>query len=92
MITAPVTVKNLLGLHARAANLLAQEASAFASAVTVEDPEANRTVDAKSIMQLLMMAAGQGSELILHIDGEDERLAADALVALFDNGFGEPCG
>lgn len=92
MITTPVTVKNLLGLHARAANLLAQQASAYVADVQLEDPTAGRTVDAKSIMQLLMMAAGQGSELILHIDGEDEKTAADALVALFDDGFGEPCG
>jgi phosphocarrier protein HPr len=43
-------------------------------------------------MQLLMMAAGQGSALVLHIDGEDEAAATEDLVALFDDGFGEPCG
>jgi phosphocarrier protein HPr len=92
MITTPVTVKNLLGLHARAANLLAQHASEFSAEVQLEDPTANRKVDAKSIMQLLMMAAGQGSELILHVEGEDEQAAAQSLIALFDDGFGEPCG
>ncbi len=92
MITAQVTVKNLLGLHARAANVLAQTASGFSASVTLEDPEAARSVDAKSIMQLLMMAAGQGSQLVLHIDGDDEQAAAASLVDLFDNGFGEPCG
>ena len=92
MITTPVTVKNLLGLHARAANVLAQRASSFSSVVELEDPTSQRKVDAKSIMQLLMMAAGQGSELILHISGDDQEDATKALTALFDDGFGEPCG
>ena len=92
MITTAVTVKNLLGLHARAANLLAQHASLYQAQVSLEDPNAERTVDAKSIMQLLMMAAGQGSALVLHIDGEDEAAATEDLVALFNDGFGEPCG
>jgi len=52
MITTPVTVRNLLGLHARAANVLAQEASLFSSVVELEDPSSQRKVDAKSIMQL----------------------------------------
>lgn len=92
MITTPVTVRNLLGLHARAANVLAQEASLFSSVIELEDPTTSRKVDAKSIMQLLMMAAGQGSELVLHITGDDQSEAAEALKALFDDGFGEPCG
>ncbi len=91
MITTPVTVKNLLGLHARAANVLAQQASLFSSVVELEDPTTGRRVDAKSIMQLLMMAAGQGSELVLHIVGDDQVEATDALTALFEDGFGEPC-
>ena len=62
MITTPVTIKNLLGLHARAANILAREASRFSSSVEIEDCARQRKIDAKSIMQLLMMAAGQGSE------------------------------
>jgi len=92
MISTPVTVKNLLGLHARAANLLAQQASAFSAQVTLEDPENGRQVDAKSIMQLLMMAAGQGSALVLHVEGEDAAEATRVLTALFNDGFGEPCG
>jgi len=91
MITTSVTVRNLLGLHARAANILAREASLFSSIIEVEDPTTSRKVDAKSIMQLLMMAAGQGSELILHIAGDDQVEATDALTALFENGFGESC-
>lgn len=92
MITTPVTVRNLLGLHARAANVLAKEASMFSSVVELEDPTTQRKVNAKSIMQLLMMAAGQGSELILLISGDDQDQASATLKALFDDGFGEPCG
>jgi phosphocarrier protein HPr len=91
MITTSVTVRNLLGLHARAANILAQEASLFSSIIEVEDPSTSRKVDAKSIMQLLMMAAGQGSELILHIAGDDQVEATETLKALFEDGFGESC-
>lgn len=91
MITTSVTVRNLLGLHARAANILAREASLFSSIIEVEDPSTSRKVDAKSIMQLLMMAAGQGSELILHIAGDDQIEATETLKALFEDGFGEPC-
>ena len=91
MITTPVTVRNLLGLHARAANVLSQQALLFSSVVELEDPTTGRRVDAKSIMQLLMMAAGQGSELVLHIVGDDQVEATDALTALFKDGFGEPC-
>ena len=43
------------------------------------------------LVQILMMAAGQGSELILHIDGTDQELAVAKLVELFARGFGEPC-
>ena len=91
MITTSVTVRNLLGLHARAANILAREASLFSSIIEVEDPSTSRKVDAKSIMQLLMMAASQGSELILHIAGDDQVEATETLKALFEDGFGEPC-
>ena len=63
----------------------------FSSIIEVEDPSTSRKVDAKSIMQLLMMAAGQGSELILHIAGDDQVEATETLKALFEDGFGEPC-
>ena len=91
MITTSVTVKNVLGLHARAANILAREASRFSSSIEIEDCENQRKIDAKSIMQLLMMAAGQGSELILHVSGDDQEKATESLKALFDAGFGEAC-
>lgn len=90
MIVTAVTVRNLLGLHARAANRLAAEACRFTSNVSLLDPEIGRRVDAKSIMQLLMMAAGQGTGLSLEVDGPDEQEASETLVALFADGFGEP--
>ena len=91
MITTPVTVKNLLGLHARAANILAREASRFSSSIEIEDCASQRKIDAKSIMQLLMIAAGQGSEFLLHVCGDDQEKATETLKALFEDGFGEPC-
>jgi phosphocarrier protein len=91
MTAYPVTIRNLLGLHARAANLLAREASAFESTIQLEDPATGRRVDAKSIMQLLMLAAGQGSALVLHLEGPDADTAASVLTELFASGFGEPC-
>ena len=91
MLSTAVTVRNLLGLHARAANILAATASKFASTIELEDQSTGRRVDAKSIMQILMIAAGQGSELILHIDGSDQESAVVQLVSLFAEGFGEQC-
>ncbi len=91
MIKTLVTVKNSLGLHARAANVLAKEASKFLSDIELEDPVTSKKFNVKSIMQLLIMAAGQGSELILHIEGTDQIEASKVLKALFNNGFGEPC-
>ena len=90
MIKTPVTIKNTLGLHARVANVLAREASEFSSDIELEDPVTSKKFNVKSIMQLLIMAAGQGSELILHVEGVDQIEASKVLKALFNNGFGEP--
>ena len=92
MIIRPVTVKNLLGLHARAANILAQSATKFKSKIELMDPISGRRADAKSIMQLLMLAAGNGTDLHLLIEGSDQDEGIATLTLLFDNGFGEPCG
>lgn len=92
MIETSVNVRNLLGLHARAANLLAREASQFSSMIELVDLSTGCKADGKSIMQLLILAAGKGSELILRIQGEDQVQAAKVLTALFNDGFGEPCG
>ena len=92
MIKTPVTIRNLMGLHARVANMLAQESAQFKSVIELEDPITAHISDAKSIMQLLMMGAGNGTELILRIHGEDQDQASKVLKALFHSGFGEPCG
>ena len=91
MVSAPVIVRNSLGLHARAANVLASVANEFIAKVELEDEFTGRRADAKSIMQLLMMAAGQGSKLVLHVDGSDQETAVKRIVDLFSNGFGESC-
>ncbi len=79
MICRPITIINKLGLHARATNKLVTTASRFDS----------REVDARNIMQVMMLAASQGTEVELAADGPDEQEAIDALVALIDDYFGE---
>ena len=87
MIRRDLTLTNRLGLHARAASKLVQTASGFDSAVWLERD--GRRVNAKSIMGVLLLAAPVGSELVLEVDGKDEADAADALVALVEDRFGE---
>lgn len=88
MITAPITIINKLGLHARAAAKLSALAGSFTSQIQIE--KAGRSVDCKSIMAVMMLAASKGTEVILHIDGADEVDALDALTALINNRFDEP--
>jgi len=83
--TLPVT--NRLGLHARATAKLVQLLSGFRSSATLA--ARGREVNAKSIMGVMLLAAGQGTEVILRVDGEDEAAAADAVAALFARKFDE---
>ena len=83
----PVTIVNRLGLHARAAAKLVTTASSFTS--EVELSKNGQTVNGKSIMGVMMLAASRGTELILITNGEDEIVAADTLEALITNRFGE---
>lgn len=87
MIREPITIINQLGLHARAAAKLVSTASEFSSSVRLakEDQE----VDGKSIMSVMMLAASRGTEIELIIEGEDEKDARNALVALIQDRFGE---
>ena len=80
-------IKNKLGLHARAANLIVQVASRFESDITVEKNgvEAN----GKSIMGLLLLAATQGTEIVVKARGHDADEALDALEKVVSDGFGE---
>ena len=87
MIQTQVTIVNKLGLHARAAAKFVGCASSFAS--TIKAGKAGNLVDGKSIMSVMMLAAGKGTELELHIDGKDEVAALVALTALIADRFGE---
>ena len=87
MITTDVTIVNKLGLHARAASRLVNCASGFAS--EIEIVRGTRSVNAKSIMGVLTLAAAVGTELVIEANGPDEQQALDALVALFNERFGE---
>jgi phosphocarrier protein HPr len=87
MIKTPITISNKLGLHARASAKLTKLAGSFKSEVFMS--RNGRRVNAKSIMGVMMLAAGLGSEVELEVDGEDEAAATQALVQLFEDKFGE---
>jgi phosphocarrier protein HPr len=87
VIEREVEICNALGLHARAAARFVRTASRFSSHVRVE--RGGRVMDGKSILGMLLLAATVGSRLRLLVDGEDEREALEALVALVADGFGE---
>jgi phosphocarrier protein len=87
MIQTQVTIINKLGLHARAAAKFVSCAAAFSSSIrTGKDGE---LVDGKSIMSIMMLAAGKGTVLDLQIDGSDEAAALEALQTLINNRFDE---
>jgi phosphotransferase system HPr (HPr) family protein len=82
-----VRICNPLGLHARAAARFVHTASRFRSRVTVSRD--GRSMDGKSILGILLLAAAQGAQLRLVAEGEDEAAAVDALATLVEGGFGE---
>lgn len=81
-----VVVSNPLGMHARPAMTFAETASKFTANVSVAKD--NETVDGKSIMQLLMLAATKGTKLRIEANGADAREAVNALKSLVESGFG----
>ena len=87
MIERELTVSNRLGLHARATAKLVQLLSGYQSNATLIAK--GREVNAKSIMGVMLLAAGQGTQVRLRVDGEDEAHVADAVAALFDRRFDE---
>ncbi|BBL22838.1 MULTISPECIES: HPr family phosphocarrier protein [Comamonas] len=87
MIQTTVTISNKLGLHARASAKLTKLAGSFPCEVWLSRGE--RRVNAKSIMGVMMLAAGLGAEVVLETDGEQEQQASDALLALINDKFGE---
>ena len=87
MIERETEIVNRLGLHARAAAKLVHTAGSFQSRVTVvKDGE---EVDAKSILGILLLAAGQGSQVIVRCEGQDEADALQAVTTLIANRFDE---
>ena len=87
MIKTSVTISNKLGLHARASAKLTKLAAGFRSDIHLS--RNGRRINAKSIMGVMMLAAGMGSELDLEVDGDDEMAATQAITALFEERFGE---
>ncbi|HAO30113.1 MAG TPA: phosphocarrier protein HPr [Treponema sp.] len=87
MVEKLLTVRNRAGIHARPAALIAQTANRFAAEVTLERDETS--VNAKSIMGVITMAAGYNTTLTLKAEGADEQEAAEAIFALFESKFEE---
>mgnify|MGYP001609464829 CR=1 FL=1 len=80
-------VRNALGLHARAAALLVKITSRYRSEITLRKDSLE--VNGKSIMEVLMLAAGRGSKILVRAKGEDAQETMEELGRLFDNQFGE---
>ena len=87
MIRTTATISNKLGLHARASAKLTKLAGSFQSEVHMS--RSGRRINAKSIMGVMMLAAGMGSEVELETEGVDEQAAMDALITLVNDKFGE---
>jgi phosphocarrier protein HPr len=87
MIKTSTRISNRLGLHARASAKVTKLAGRYASEVHMS--RNGRRVNAKSIMGVMMLAAGQGSEIEIETEGADEQAAMDALLALIAGKFGE---
>ncbi len=87
MLREEITIVNKLGLHARASAKLTQLAGNYQSEIWLS--RNGRRINAKSIMGVMMLAAGIGSTVLLEVEGSDEAQALDALKALIANKFGE---
>ena len=87
MISRDVEIKNKLGLHARAAAKLVHTAARFKSDIKIR--KGDEEVDGKSILGILLLAAGKGSVVTIRADGEDESAAIDAIEKLIDAKFDE---
>jgi phosphocarrier protein len=87
MLSLQVEIVNKLGLHARASAKLTQVASGFSSEVWLS--RSGRRVNAKSIMGVMMLAAGQGTKVLIEADGADAEQALEALTRLIAERFGE---
>lgn len=87
MLTVDVVVQNRAGIHTRPASMIVRTAARFASDFTIEKD--GYEINGKSIIGVMTLAAEQGSTVRLVFDGPDEKQAAEAVVQLFNSGFGE---
>ena len=87
MIKTSTTISNKLGLHARASAKLTKLAGSFSCDVFMS--RGDRRINAKSIMGVMMLAAGIGAQVVVETEGEQEQEAMDALLALINDKFGE---
>lgn len=87
LISREIEIKNKLGLHARAAAKLVHTAARFKSDVKIR--KGDEEVDGKSILGILLLAAGRGAVVTVKADGDDERDALDAVETLIDSKFDE---
>ncbi|MFT6388228.1 MAG: phosphocarrier protein [Cellvibrionaceae bacterium] len=87
MITTHLTIINKLGLHARAAAKLATTANRYACDVKLIAN--SKTVDCKSVMALMLLAASKGTDIQINFDGKDEELASTGVCELINNRFDE---
>ncbi|HVR42524.1 MAG TPA: HPr family phosphocarrier protein [Thermoanaerobaculia bacterium] len=87
MISREIEIRNKLGLHARAAAKLVHAAARFKSDIKVR--KGSDQVDAKSILGILLLAAGQGTKITVTASGEDETEAVESIESLIDSKFDE---
>ena len=87
--TATVRIVNRLGMHARPAMIFAEAAQEFDADITIRRMDQSSPVDAKSIMQLMMLAATEGTELEIKASGSDAEPSVQRLVELVQSGFNE---
>ena len=87
MVTRTLQIPNSAGVHARAAALVAKTAQRFEASISLEKD--GLKVNARSIMEVLMLAAGQGATVTVTAEGVDELEAVDAITVLMTEGFGE---
>lgn len=87
MVSTHITIQNKLGLHARAASKFALLSGRFASALTITCN--GKTIDGKSIMSIMLLAASKGTSIQIQVEGPDEEEALNALTGLIDDKFGE---
>jgi phosphocarrier protein len=88
-ISRPVTIVNVKGLHARASAKFVTFVSRLPEGISVEVEKDGQSVTGTSIMGLMMLGAAKGSEIIIHVQGEQAELAIEKLVGLVVDGFGE---